>query len=58
MVWLAVMAIFPMSLILLCFSRPRLPRGSQCSLLHAAGAIIITVTVTGGNIAINPAVTG
>ncbi|KAG1737589.1 amino acid permease-domain-containing protein [Suillus paluster] len=58
MVWLSVMALFPVSLILLRFSRPRLPRGSQCSLLIVAGAVGVTITVAGGNIAIDPTIAG
>ncbi|KAG2134799.1 amino acid permease-domain-containing protein [Suillus clintonianus] len=58
MVWLAVMALFPISLILLRFSRPRLPRASQCSLFVVAGAIGVTVTVVGGNVAIDPTIAG
>ncbi|KAG2058114.1 hypothetical protein BDR06DRAFT_1018740 [Suillus hirtellus] len=58
MVWLAVMALFPVSLLLLRFSRPRLPRASQCSLFVVAGAISVTVTVAVGNVAIDPTIAG
>lgn len=58
MVWLAVMALFPISLILLRFSRPRLPRASQCSLFFVAGAIGVTITVAAGNVAIDPTIAG
>lgn len=58
MVWLAVMALFPVSLLLLRFSRPRLPRASQCSLFVVAGAISVTVTVAAGNVAIDPTIAG
>jgi hypothetical protein len=58
MVWLAVMALFPISLILLRFSRPRLPRASQCSLFVVAGAIGVTVTIAAGNVAIDPIISG
>ncbi|KAG1872974.1 amino acid permease-domain-containing protein [Suillus subalutaceus] len=58
MVWLAVMALFPISLILLRFSRPRLPRASQCSLIVVAGAISVTVTIAAGNVAIDPIIAG
>lgn len=58
MVWLAVMALFPISLILLRFSRPRLPRASQCSLFVVAGAIGVTVTIAAGNVAIDPIIAG
>ncbi|KAG1719182.1 amino acid permease-domain-containing protein, partial [Suillus lakei] len=58
MVWLAVMALFPISLILLRFSRPRLPRASQCSLFAVAGALGVSVTVAAGNVAIDPTIAG
>ncbi|KAG1859294.1 amino acid permease-domain-containing protein [Suillus subluteus] len=58
MVWLAVMALFPISLILLRFSRPRLPRASQCSLIVVVGAISVTVTIAAGNVAIDPIIAG
>jgi hypothetical protein len=58
MVWLAVMALFPISLILLRFSRPRLPRASQCSLFVVAGAIGVTVTIAAGNVTIDPIIAG
>ncbi|KAL4061674.1 amino acid permease-domain-containing protein [Scleroderma citrinum] len=53
-VWLAVMALYPVSLTLLRFSRPRLPRPARCSLAVAIGAIMVTAIVIAGNIAINP----
>ncbi|KAI6015111.1 amino acid permease-domain-containing protein [Pisolithus orientalis] len=56
--WLAVMMLFPISLILLRFSRPRLPRASQCSLTVIIGAIVVSTVVLAGNIGINPAIAG
>ncbi|KAG1757388.1 amino acid permease-domain-containing protein [Suillus lakei] len=58
MVWLAVMGLFPISLIFLRFSRPRLPRTSQCSLFAVAGALGVSVTVAAGNVAIDPTIAG
>ncbi|KAG1819188.1 amino acid permease-domain-containing protein [Suillus subaureus] len=58
MVWLAVMALFPICLVLLRFSRPRLPRASQCSLFFVTGAIGVAVTVAAGNVAIDPTIAG
>ncbi|KAH0831219.1 amino acid permease-domain-containing protein [Lanmaoa asiatica] len=58
LVWLAVMALFPVSLVLLRFSRPRLPRLSRCSLSSVIGAVLVAVTVFVGNIAIDPSIAG
>ncbi|KAI6026044.1 amino acid permease-domain-containing protein [Pisolithus marmoratus] len=56
--WLAVMMLFPVSLFLLRFSRPRLPRVSQCSLTIITGAVVVSVVVLAGNVSINPAIAG
>ena len=57
-VWLAVMMLFPLSLVLLRFSRPRLPRLSRCSLSGVIGAILVAAAVFAGNIAIDPTIAG
>ncbi|KAG6337018.1 hypothetical protein ID866_2078 [Astraeus odoratus] len=57
-VWLAVMALFPVSLVLLRFSRPRLPRASQCSLAVIVGSILVAAIVFAGNVAMNPSIAG
>ncbi|KAF8558693.1 hypothetical protein OG21DRAFT_1481374 [Imleria badia] len=57
-VWLAVMTLFPLSLVLLRFSRPHLPRASRCSLFCVVGTVLVAVTVSVGNIAIDPTIAG
>ena len=56
--WLAVMTLFPLSLVLLRFSRPRLPRASRCSLSCVVGAMLVVITISAGNIAIDPTIAG
>lgn len=56
--WLAVMSLFPVSLVLLRFSRPRLQRLSRCSLFSVIGAVLVAATVFAGNIAIDPTIAG
>ncbi|KIK96888.1 hypothetical protein PAXRUDRAFT_768751 [Paxillus rubicundulus Ve08.2h10] len=57
-VWLAVMTLFPLSLALLRFSRPRLPRLSKCSSSSVIGAVVVAAVVFGGNIVIDPTIAG
>ncbi|KAF8843445.1 hypothetical protein BDN67DRAFT_945384 [Paxillus ammoniavirescens] len=57
-VWLAVMSLFPLSLALLRFSRPRLPRLSKCSFSSVIGAVAVAAAVFGGNIAVDPTIAG
>ncbi|KAH7915894.1 amino acid permease-domain-containing protein [Hygrophoropsis aurantiaca] len=57
-VWLAVMMLFPLSLVLLRFSRPRLPRSPHTSMSIVFASIVVAVTVIGGNIAIDPTIAG
>jgi len=54
LVWLFVMLLFPLSLLLLKFNRGRLPRAPQTSLWVIFCAFGITLTIIGGNIAIDP----
>lgn len=56
--WLAVMMLFPISLVLLRFSRPRLPRVSRCSFTVIIGATVVSAVVLAGNIGINPVIAG
>ncbi|KAI6165303.1 amino acid permease-domain-containing protein [Pisolithus thermaeus] len=56
--WLAVMMLFPISLVLLRFSRPRLPRVSRCSFTVIIGATMVAAVVLAGNIGINPVIAG
>ncbi|KIJ64677.1 hypothetical protein HYDPIDRAFT_111242 [Hydnomerulius pinastri MD-312] len=57
-VWLAVMTLFPLSLVLLRFSRPRLPRVSKCPLSVVISAVVVAAAVFAGNIAIDPTIAG
>ena len=56
--WLAVMALFPLSLVLLRFSRPRLPRLSRCSWFDVVDSVVVVIAVFAGNIAIDPTIFG
>ncbi|KAF8128644.1 amino acid permease-domain-containing protein [Boletus edulis] len=56
--WLSVMTLFPLSLILLRFSRPRLPRPSRCSLSCVVGTCLVAGAVFAGSIAIDPTIAG
>ncbi|KAH7928884.1 hypothetical protein BV22DRAFT_1030277 [Leucogyrophana mollusca] len=57
-VWLAVMTLFPLSLVLLRFSRPRLPRSCQTSMSVVFASVVVALAVIGGNIAIDPTIAG
>ncbi|KAG8216086.1 amino acid permease-domain-containing protein [Butyriboletus roseoflavus] len=57
-VWLAVMTLFPLSLVLLRFSRPRLPRLSRCSFINVLGAVLVAIAIFAGNIAIDLTIGG
>ncbi|KAI6002150.1 amino acid permease-domain-containing protein [Pisolithus albus] len=56
--WLAVMMLFPVSLVLLRFSRPRLPRVSRCSFTAIIGATLVSAVVLSGSVGINPVIVG
>lgn len=58
LVWLTVMALFPISLILLKFNRGRLLRDSETKLMVILGALLIVPAVFAGNVAINPQMAG
>ncbi|KAG6917339.1 hypothetical protein DXG01_002910 [Tephrocybe rancida] len=58
LVWLTVMSLFPLTLILLKFNRGRLPRDSSTPLAVIVIAIIVSIVVFAGNIAVNPATAG
>ncbi|EIW79641.1 AAAP amino acid permease [Coniophora puteana RWD-64-598 SS2] len=57
-VWLAVMALFPISLILLKFNRPRLPREPDTSIWHIFFSLSLAIAIIVGNILIKPVVIG
>jgi len=52
------MALFPLSLLLLKYNRGRLPRHPRTSLLVIFGALVVSLTVFIGNIALDPATVG
>ncbi|PPR03413.1 hypothetical protein CVT24_012708, partial [Panaeolus cyanescens] len=54
LVWLTVMALFPISLLLLRFNRGRLPRQTPRGLWVVGLSMIIVPAIFAGNIAINP----
>jgi hypothetical protein len=58
MVWLVVMALFPLALLLLQFNRGRLPRKPRTSLLMIFLTLAVAVTITGGNVALDPTTVG
>ncbi|KAF8183234.1 amino acid permease-domain-containing protein [Mycena galopus ATCC 62051] len=58
LVWLTVMALFPVALLCLQFNRGRLPRASKTPLSVSAVSLVVTVAVFAGNIAIDPATAG
>lgn len=59
LVWLFVMALFPLSLLLLKFNRGRLPRrGPQTSLRVIFCAFVIAFVIMGGNVAMDPTTAG
>jgi len=58
LVWLAVMSLFPLSLLMLKFSRRRLRRKSRAPLMVVVAALVLSAVVFGGNIAANPATAG
>ena len=58
MVWLTVMALFPLSVLLLKFNRGRLSRESHASLYGVLLTIVLVCVIIGGNIAIDPTIVG
>ena len=58
LVWLCVMALFPLSLLLLKFNRGRLPRARRTSIWIIFIAFGIALTIICGNIAIDPTTAG
>jgi hypothetical protein len=58
MVWLAVMTLFPLSLLLLKFNRGRLPRKRSAPLFVIIAALGIAGIIFAGNIYINPITVG
>ncbi|KAJ6623648.1 amino acid permease-domain-containing protein [Mycena sp. CBHHK59/15] len=58
LVWLTVMALFPLALLLLRFNRGRIPRDNSTPLSMIILGLIITAVVFGGNIAIDPSTVG
>lgn len=57
-VWLTVMALFPISLLLLKFNRGRLPRKPYTRLVVVVTALVVVPVVLAGNIAVNPTTAG
>ncbi|KAJ7106514.1 amino acid permease-domain-containing protein [Mycena epipterygia] len=58
LVWLTVMALFPLALLLLRFNRGRLPRARTTPLSLVALALALTPVVFVGNVAIDPSTAG
>ncbi|KAH8102672.1 amino acid permease-domain-containing protein [Cristinia sonorae] len=58
LVWLIVMTLFPLSALLLKFSRGRLPRARRVPLSVVFLTFAIVFTAIGGNIAIDPSIVG
>ncbi|KAI0798140.1 amino acid permease-domain-containing protein [Abortiporus biennis] len=58
LVWLMVMTLFPLSALLLKFNRGRLSRSPRTPLSIIFLTFAVAFTVTGGNIALNPAIVG
>ncbi|GLB39740.1 putative amino acid permease [Lyophyllum shimeji] len=58
LVWLTVMSLFPLALLLLKFSRGRLPRNSSTPLAVVVAAAAVSAVVFAGNIAVDPATAG
>ncbi|KAJ6492057.1 amino acid permease-domain-containing protein [Mycena sanguinolenta] len=58
LVWLTVMALFPLALLLLRFNRGRMPREQSAPLSFIFFALALTPVVFAGNIAIDPSTAG
>ncbi|TDL27804.1 hypothetical protein BD410DRAFT_893978 [Rickenella mellea] len=56
--WLSVMALFPVSVLLLKFNRWRLPRTNRASLGVVVAALILSCVVFAGNVALDPTTVG
>ncbi|KAJ7611398.1 amino acid permease-domain-containing protein [Mycena polygramma] len=58
LVWLTVMALFPLSLLLLRFNRGRVPRAQRAPLSLIVFVLALTPVVFAGNVAIDPGTAG
>ncbi|KAJ7838865.1 amino acid permease-domain-containing protein [Mycena olivaceomarginata] len=58
LVWLTVMAIFPIALLMLRFNRGRLPRNTRTPLSVIIASLAVTAAVFAGNVAIDPTTVG
>ncbi|KAJ7508836.1 amino acid permease-domain-containing protein [Mycena galericulata] len=58
LVWLTVMALFPVALLQLRFNRGRLPRDKRTPLSVIALALVVTAVVFAGNVYIDPSTAG
>ncbi|KAJ7688183.1 AAAP amino acid permease [Mycena rosella] len=58
LVWLTVMALFPIALLSLKFNRGRLPRDNKTPLSVIIVTLMITAAVFAGNVAIDPSTAG
>ncbi|KAJ7862994.1 hypothetical protein B0H13DRAFT_2354347 [Mycena leptocephala] len=58
LVWLTVMAIFPIGLLMLRFNRGRLPRNTKTPLSVIIASLAVTAAVFAGNVAIDPTTVG
>ncbi|EKM52801.1 uncharacterized protein PHACADRAFT_212012 [Phanerochaete carnosa HHB-10118-sp] len=58
LVWLTVMALFPLSVLLLKFSRGRLTRTPRTPLFLAPLTLAVAAAIIGGNIAVDPSIVG
>ena len=56
--WLAAMALFPLSLLLLKFNRGRLPRDSYTSLTLVLTTLLAVLVIIAGNVYIDPITAG
>ncbi|KAJ7342876.1 amino acid permease-domain-containing protein [Mycena albidolilacea] len=58
LVWLTVMALFPLALLLLRFNRGRMPRARTAPMGCVVLALVLTPVVFAGNVAIDPSTAG
>ncbi|KAJ7844513.1 amino acid permease-domain-containing protein [Mycena olivaceomarginata] len=58
LVWLTVMALFPLALLLLRFNRGRMPRARTAPMGCLVLALVLTPVVFAGNVAIDPSTAG
>jgi len=57
-VWLMVMTLYPLAVLLLKFSRGRLPRKPHTSLSMVFGTLAVAFIAIGGNVALDPSIVG